>query len=60
MISIEVENSGSVSQVAVTDNGLEHNGVGAGVGIEILQELSNNTWTQERSGGVNKVTAQIS
>lgn len=60
VISIEVENSGSVSQVAVTDNGLEHNGVGAGVGIEILQELSNNTWTQERSGGVNKVTAQIS
>ena len=60
VISIEVENSGSVSQVAVTDNGLEHNGVGAGVGIEILQELSNNTWTQGRSGGVNKVTAQIS
>lgn len=60
VISIEVENSGSLSQVAVTDNGLKHAGAGATLGVEILQELSNNTWAQERSGGVNKVTAQVS
>jgi hypothetical protein len=30
------------------------------LGIEILQEISNNTWNQVRAGGVNKVTAQIS
>ena len=59
VISIDVANSGTESEITVTDNGLEHTGVGASLGIEILQELSSNTWNQERSGGVNKVTAKI-
>ena len=60
VISINVNNSGDTSDVTITDNGLEHSGVGASLGVEILQELSSNTWTQERAGGINKVTAQIS
>jgi len=60
VISIDVANSGTVSEVTITDNGLEHTGAGAALGIEILQELSSNTWTQERTGGVNKVSAQVS
>jgi hypothetical protein len=60
VISINVNNSGDTSDVTITDNGLEHLGVGASLGVEILQELSSNTWTQERAGGINKVTAQIS
>lgn len=60
VISIEVEGLETVSEITITDNGLEHAGVGAALGVEILQELSSNTWSQERAGGVNKVTAQIS
>jgi hypothetical protein len=60
VISIDVANSGNVSETTITDNGREHTGAGAVLGMEILQELSSNTWTQERTGGVNKVTAQIS
>jgi hypothetical protein len=60
VISIDVADSGTVSEVTITDNGLEHTGAGAALGIEILQELSSNTWTQERTGGVNKVSAQVS
>jgi len=60
VISINVKNSGDTSDVTIADNGLEHSGVGASLGVEILQELSSNTWTQERAGGINKVTAQIS
>jgi hypothetical protein len=60
VISIDVANSGTVSEVTITDNGLEHTGAGAALGIEILQELSSNTWKQERTGGVNKVSAQVS
>jgi hypothetical protein len=60
VISIDVTSSGTVSDITVSDNGLEHTGSGAGLGVEILQELSENTWMQERAGGVNKVTALIS
>jgi hypothetical protein len=60
VISIDVANSGNVSEITITDNGREHTGAGAVLGMEILQELSSNTWTQERTGGVNNVTAQIS
>jgi hypothetical protein len=60
VISIHVANSGALAEVAVSDNGAEHSDLGASLGIEILQEISNNTWNQVRAGGVNKVTAQIS
>jgi hypothetical protein len=60
VISIHVANSGALAEVAVSDNGAEHSVLGSSLGIEILQEISNNTWNQVRAGGVNKVTAQIS
>lgn len=60
VISIAVKNLENVIEVAVTDNGLVHTGSGTGMGVDILQELSNNAWTHERSGGVNKITALIS
>ena len=60
VISINVTNSDNSSDVTITDNGLEHAGAGASLGIDILQELSINTWNQVRAGGVNKITAQIS
>jgi hypothetical protein len=60
VISIDFKNLDKAIEVAVTDNGLEHTGSGASLGIEILQELSGNTWNQERAGGVNKVSALIS
>jgi hypothetical protein len=60
VISIHVANSGAHAEVTVSDNGAEHSDLGSSLGIEILQEISNNTWSQVRAGGVNKVTAQIS
>ena len=58
VISIEVKGFGNEIAVTVTDNGTEF--TGASLGVEILQELSANTWAQVRAGGVNKVTAEIS
>jgi hypothetical protein len=60
VISIHVANSGAHAEVTLSDNGAEHSDLGLSLGIEILQEISNNTWNQVRAGGVNKVTAQIS
>jgi hypothetical protein len=60
VISIHVANSGAIAEVTVSDNGVDHSSIGASLGVEILQEISNNTWSQMRSGGVNKVTAQVS
>ena len=60
VISIDVVNSSSIIKVTVSDNGVDHADIGAGLGIEIIQTISNGTWSQARSGGVNKVTAQIS
>ena len=60
VISIDVNNSKSGSEVTITDNGVEHTAAGASLGIEILQKISNNYWSQVRAGGVNKVTAQVS
>lgn len=59
VISIDFMNSLMGCEVTVTDNGVEHSEIGASLGIDILQEISNNTWTQVRAGGVNKVTAQV-
>ena len=60
VISIDVINANNMSEVSITDNGIEHNGAGARLGIEILQTLSNGTWSQVRAGGVNKITAKVS
>ena len=59
VISIDFMNSLLGCEVTITDNGVEHSEIGASLGIDILQEISNNTWTQVRAGGVNKVTAQV-
>lgn len=59
VISIDVTNVNNASEVTITDNGIEHSDAGASLGIEIIQTISNNTWSQVRSGGVNKVMARI-
>ena len=59
VISIDVTNLNNASEVTITDNGIEHSDTGASLGIDILQTLSSGTWSQVRSGGVNKVTAKI-
>lgn len=59
VISIDVTNVNNASEVTITDNGIEHSDTGASLGIEIIQAISNNTWSQVRSGGVNKVMARI-
>lgn len=57
VISIDLKSSGDQIGVTVTDNGAEY--TGTNLGIEILQALSANTWSQVRAGGVNKVSAQV-
>ena len=59
VISIDFSNSLLGCEVTITDNGIDHSESGTNMGIEILQEISNKTWKQERTGGVNKVTAQV-
>ena len=59
VISIDVTNLNNASEVTITDNGVEHSDTGASLGIDILHTLSSGTWSQVRSGGVNKVTAKI-
>jgi hypothetical protein len=46
--------------IKVSDNGSDYVEGGSGIGVEILKELSGNTWLRERSGGLNIVTAQFS
>jgi hypothetical protein len=60
VISIHVANSGPLTEVIVSDNGVDHSVLEPSLSIEILQEISNNSWNQVRSGGVNKVSAQVS
>jgi hypothetical protein len=60
VISIHVANSGPLTKVIVSDNGVDHSVLEPSLSIEILQEISNNSWNQVRSGGVNKVSAQVS
>jgi hypothetical protein len=60
VISIHVANSGPLTEVTVSDNGVNHAALEPSLSIDILQEISNGTWNQVRSGGVNKVTAQVS
>lgn len=59
IISIDFRSSLLVCELIITDNGVDHSNFGVSLGMEILQEISKNTWTQVRTGGVNKVTAQV-
>ena len=60
MVSIDVRGHEIGADFKITDNGHEHNDGGTGLGVEILQELSGNTWERNRAGGLNIVTAQFS
>ena len=59
VISIDVTNSNNISEVTITDNGIEHSNTGTSLGVEVIQTISNNSWSQIRAGGVNKVTATV-
>jgi signal transduction histidine kinase len=60
VVSIDVRGHESGAEFKVTDNGHEHDDGGVGLGVEILQELSGDTWERNRAGGLNIVTAQFS
>lgn len=60
VVSIDVRGSQTGAEIKVTDNGHEHNDGGVGLGVEILLELSGDTWERNRAGGLNIVTAQFS
>ena len=59
VVSIDVNRLGNLVAVKVSDNGQDYVEGGSGLGIEILNELTNKTWQRERSGGLNIVTAQF-
>ena len=59
VISIDVTNSKNLSEVTITDNGIEHTNTGTSLGIEVIQTISNDSWSQIRTGGVNKVIATV-
>ena len=59
VISIDVNRLGNLVAAKVSDNGQDYIEGGSGLGIEILDELTNNTWQRDRSGGLNIVTAQF-
>lgn len=59
VVSIDVSGKEFGVDLRVTDNGHEHDDGGVGLGVEILQELTGNTWQRYRSGGLNIVTAQF-
>jgi len=60
VISIDVKRMVDTVVIKVSDNGSDYVEGGSGIGVEILKELSNNTWQRERSGGLNIVKAQFS
>ena len=59
VISIDVNRLGNLVAVKISDNGQDYVEGGSGLGIEILNELTHNTWQRDRSGGLNIVTAQF-
>lgn len=59
MVSIDVSANQFGADLKVTDNGHVHDDGGIGLGVEILQELTGNTWQRNRSGGLNIVTAKF-
>jgi len=60
VISIDVKRMVDTVEIKISDNGQDYVEGGSGIGVEILKELSNNTWQRERSGGLNIVTAKFS
>ncbi len=59
VVSIDVRGTQTGADFKVTDNGHEHDDGGVGLGVEILLELTGNSWERQRSGGLNIVTAQF-
>ena len=59
VISVDVKRLGNNVEFKVSDNGQDYVEAGSGLGVEILKELSGNTWQRDRSGGLNIVTAQF-
>ena len=60
VISVDVKRMNDSVEVKVSDNGHDYVESGSGLGVEILKELSGNTWQRERAGGLNIVTALFS
>ena len=60
VISVEVTIGERATEITITDNGSEFADLDAALGSAILENMSSNTWKLERTGGVNKVSAQIS
>ena len=60
VISVTVTRSATSVEIAVTDNGQPHDDNNTGLGIELLKELSNDTWVRTRTGGLNQMMATIS
>ena len=60
VISVDVKRLNDVVEIKVSDNGHDYVESGSGLGVEILKELSGNTWQRERAGGLNIVTALFS
>jgi len=60
VVSVDVRGHETGAEIKVTDNGHAHDDGGVGLGVEILQELSSDTWERNRAGGLNIVTAQFS
>ena len=60
VISVDVKRLNDVVEIKVSDNGHNYVEGDSGLGVEILKELSGNTWQRERAGGLNIVTALFS
>ena len=60
VISVDVKRLNVVVEIKVSDNGHDYVEGDSGLGVEILKELSGNTWQRERAGGLNIVTALFS
>ena len=60
VISVDVKRLNDLVEIKVSDNGHDYVESGSGLGVEILKELSGNTWQRERAGGLNIVTALFS
>ena len=59
VVSVDVRSLENQVEIKVSDNGTAHNDNGSGLGVEILQALSHNTWQRYRSGGINIATAKF-
>ena len=60
VISVDVKRMSESVEIKVSDNGHNYVEGDSGLGVEILKELSGNTWQRERAGGLNIVTALFS